>query len=563
MMPLPTHMPAKLTYLIIGVVAIYMWYPLVFATWGPIDDHEIIKFIGSAERLPFSNLLRVLEGTEVALDSSCLRFRPSYYFLRALESATWGKNPSLWYGARLLLAVSLALSVNALCLRLSFAGTGVSLLFALAIVSGPYWVDIFARLGPGETYAVLGLMLITFGSWPVLSSASRIVSSGSALFISAGVVLAAGSKEVFVLFSLVPLYLIANRRLFISLASRLILGLAVLYCAWIVAEVVERLYITGSGRDIYGQDVSVTFRTTLLLDLISPATFWRSILALRDFVVSGDLSGLKQFLINNVLMFWILWSWLLSISGVFAILVMCSRVAAGNRVKEPDRMRARSYAVIGLMLLFIFVSQYLFYAGAWPRTAGRYLFPGVILGQFAMLFLLNAIWFQQPSVRWLGSMRIATTLACALTFVFITVSANGDRIPIYFSHENSKETARKSNGFVLQLETIAKDLKEDSNVPVIIISHGLGDYEFIFSIATFLRSFDVKNDFSLLMDGYTDHSYAPGSLSRNLASSLENIQLHGNSLFSAFMPNTLPNCFSIAINGPFFEGCSKGLVFRR
>lgn len=556
-------MPAIFTYLIVGVVAIYMWYPLVFATWGPIDDHEIIQFIGSADRLAFSDLPRVLEGTEVALDSSILRFRPSYYFLRALESATWGKNPSLWYGVRLLLAVSLALSVNALCLRLSFAGSGVSLLIALAIVSGPYWVDIFARLGPGETYAVLGLMLITFGSWPLLFSASRIVSSGSALLIAAGVVLAAGSKEVFVLFSLVPMYLIANQRLIISQANRVILGLAVLYCAVIVAEVVERLYFSGIGRNIYGQDVSVTFITTLLLDLISPAPFWGSLLAIKDLVVSGDLSGLKEFLKSSVLMFWILWSWLLSITGVFAILVMCFRVAAGDRVKEPDRMRARSYAVIGLVLLVIFVSQYLFYAGTWPRTAGRYLFPGVILGQFAMLFLLNAIWFQQPSVRWLGSIRIATILTCALTFIFITVSANGDRIPIYFSHENSKETARKSNGFVLQLETIAKDLIVDSNIPVIIYSYGVRDYEYIFSLATFLRSFDVKNDLSLLIDGYTDHSYAPGSPSRELASSLEKIQLHGNSLYSPFMPNMLPNCFSIGIDRPFFEGCSKGVVFRK
>ncbi|OJX66511.1 MAG: hypothetical protein BGO94_06490 [Micrococcales bacterium 72-143] len=57
------------------------------ARLGLIDDHEILRFLGSDHRLLLWEIPSVLGTTELANWGEDGRFRPAYYFLRAVEVA--------------------------------------------------------------------------------------------------------------------------------------------------------------------------------------------------------------------------------------------------------------------------------------------------------------------------------------------------------------------------------------------------------------------------------------------------------------------------------------------
>ena len=92
-------------YLLAISLPIYYWFPMLYAKWGLIDDHEIFSLIGPNRYLPFAQILDALSTTEVSASSTLPRFRPTYYILRILESVAWGKDPSLWYGFRIFTSV--------------------------------------------------------------------------------------------------------------------------------------------------------------------------------------------------------------------------------------------------------------------------------------------------------------------------------------------------------------------------------------------------------------------------------------------------------------------------
>ena len=77
---------------------------------GMIDDHEIAMFLGSDGKICVSEIPSLLFSTEVGQFGKALRYRPSYYFLRILESLLWQDKAILWYGFRyLMLVLSLVL----------------------------------------------------------------------------------------------------------------------------------------------------------------------------------------------------------------------------------------------------------------------------------------------------------------------------------------------------------------------------------------------------------------------------------------------------------------------
>ena len=83
------HRPAALWLLLVagaGVVAYALFGSMLGAKWSPIDDHEIMWFLGPDGRIGWSEIPRVLmTQTEVGHFGGALaRYRPSYYFLRVL-----------------------------------------------------------------------------------------------------------------------------------------------------------------------------------------------------------------------------------------------------------------------------------------------------------------------------------------------------------------------------------------------------------------------------------------------------------------------------------------------
>ena len=199
--------------------SLYNWLPLLDARWSIIDDHEIVAAIGIGDRLPFSEIPVALGKTEVGNAGIATRFRPSYYSLRFLEAATWGKQPQMWYAARIVIAVFFAVVLAGAGLRLSGAIPTFGFLFFE--LSRPYWVDIFARLGPAETYAVFGVSLIMLG---FIVSTKKGWRALPCFFVALGIVVAAGSKENFIILAALPLWLI------FSPTVRLSWGIEIYFC---------------------------------------------------------------------------------------------------------------------------------------------------------------------------------------------------------------------------------------------------------------------------------------------------------------------------------------------
>src|SRR5262249_7451141 len=124
----------------------YYWSPLLRAKWSITDDHQIFSFIGQAYRLPVADIPQVLiRKTELGDIGSGTRFRPTYYFLRVLETSVLGKNPSAWYIVEI--SVWFVFSTMLTIVLLRIADPGLVLAFLAYELSRPYWSDIFARLG--------------------------------------------------------------------------------------------------------------------------------------------------------------------------------------------------------------------------------------------------------------------------------------------------------------------------------------------------------------------------------------------------------------------------------
>jgi len=221
-------------------IALYSWGPLLDAKWGLFDDHEIIRFVGMDERLPPSRFIETLNATELNPNSTQTRFRPSYYVLRAIEAMIWGKDPALWYGFRIAVAVVFGFSLA--YVSLSFAGPILSIGFLIFVLSAPYWADIFARAGPAELYAVFGVSLIFFSIGRLKHKTSASLFQVCALVC--GVIIATGSKENFLFLIFIPVFLLCSRQIKLRSMSGFLLVFSILFVLWIGLTIYFRLKTT-------------------------------------------------------------------------------------------------------------------------------------------------------------------------------------------------------------------------------------------------------------------------------------------------------------------------------
>jgi VanZ family protein len=159
----------------VGLTAFALW-PNWSAEFGPIDDHEPLRWMGADRELALGEILPILwQDTEMADFGSAARFRPSYYALRTVQAALFDMNVSAWYW-------SVALSFAVTCALLGFVvgwwvklalGTrttrcftsaaiwvAASALGTLMFASLPAWAGIVTRLGPSELLAILGLAVV-------------------------------------------------------------------------------------------------------------------------------------------------------------------------------------------------------------------------------------------------------------------------------------------------------------------------------------------------------------------------------------------------------------------
>jgi hypothetical protein len=472
--------PAVLILVCLGMVVAVGW-PLAQAGWGPIDDHEIANFLGPTHHLGFRRFWHFLAESEAGHPGGFSRFRPSYYFFRLLETAMWGNHPHVWYVARIVM-FTLSLASLAWLLR-SLLSPVENLLLVAWILTLGFWSDIWARLGPGETYCVIGLALYAVGFdrlFRTRTALDRWAPPASAVMLLGGV-MCVGSKENFVLLLFPALLLLVLELRGARRPSSVIAGgLLLAFIAFVTYGTVLGVKLHGT---VYRDDASAGHRFAVLMN--GARIVW---------------DGAR--------------SWILA---ALAALVAGGVVAQLRGQRRAFLRLAGIVAAAQVVLAGIYVSQYVFYDGRWPSgqwCCGRYDFPGILTIPLAYYF---GYYWLVASARILGAPAPAVIVARVGAAAALLWMVNGRTFPLYMA---ARHTVADTMVFTGKLERLAQRCNEHPDWPVVFDSHNVWDYEPIESLQKFLAVYGVHSPIFLRLE-FSSESFAAGSLERNLTVAME------------------------------------------
>jgi hypothetical protein len=501
------NMFSFLTVPVIAVLSfsmVFLYYgPSLQAKWGVIDDHEVMVFLGNDGKMDLTEWWGYYSQTEAAKPGVSLRYRPMYQALRLLEIALWDNNPGLWYATRIsIFTFFLAVIWFVAQKFIGFVPAGVSTFY---IFSYKYWADIFSRLGPSEVYAVLGfgIFLICFEN--IVRTTSK-ASKSDWIGLCFGSILAMGSKENMILL-LAPLAVLGGYLFFkktftktaaISLVLSLAFGLFIVGASFVATQ--------KTGTDIYRQSVATTDRVHLL-------------------VTSLKSNQVKQ---------------MIKISA-FAVLLLI----AGLLVKEKKVSKYSAvFLLVVTVLILIYTFQVVFYNGAWP-TEGRYDFPGMLY--FPVLLAAIIVYVRMLLKDFKVPEGIIVGLQWSIMFGICSSIIMKGFVPIQVAvGRNVEITNNHTNG----IEKIAAVVNNNPTEPILFESANVWDFEPIYSLSIFLRTYGVKNPFYLQISGYDSLATTSGSLEADLAKQLVKISLEGNDSFTPineFSERT--DCYALVLSG--------------
>ena len=500
--------------LVLAAVAVgftlYLWGPLGSARWDLIDDHEIAHLVGPGGRLALTDIpSTLLQETEVGLAGRASRFRPVYYALRLLECSAWGLEPSRWYLARqVLFAVTVFIA-----LALAAQAVGVpAAVFCLAwVLAAPYWPDVWARLGPSESYAAFGLAVWGTG-FTLFWRGPRRPDGGPARLAAGilllGFVLASGAKEN-LLVLLLPMLLVLWTDVSAARPWRVRLWAGVLAILWallVAGPLVARLATT--GVDVYDQPVSFGARLAVVL---------RSMGAPTPLHVAAVVS----------LAVWIGARWLRS-----------PRAASW-------RSLGSTLLIASLALLAFYVSQDVFYNGILP-TGTRYDFPALLAWP---LWLVVAV----TAVRRLFPGRALRLGAWAIFLALLVTSAPG----LARNRSVAAGIAAATRAFTARLTALAEAGRRAPQQPIVITSHRAVDFEGVVSVPRFLEAYGVTNPRFLYLAWDDPDGSASTPLERRHARELRVGATQATPYYQPigqFRPD-LP-CLSVGLSGEPLAVCS-------
>jgi len=482
------------------------------AQWGAIDDHEIMKYLGEDKKFSFYEIPQtIMTETEVGSFGKSLRYRPAYYLLRLTETALWGNNPHLWYGFRMLiLVVSLSIFWKLLSRLFGFIPSG---LFVVYVMTFSMWSDMFARLGPAETYTVLSF---AFFVWAMTEIINKTLKNESVRIVpiivwTLATIVSVGVKENFVLLLLPNLliigYLAFKRRVTPLLATSFLMSTASILL--VAAAVIIPLLNTGS--DIYGQSVAPVSRFSILITGMKHSDSKKMIFA--GLILAG-ITGLQLF-----------------------------------QKKKNQKIIRATLLTFGLVVTyhFIFISQYVFYNGGWPNGT-RYDFPGVLVTPFFYLTIISFAYFllKQETIP----KQILRGLKYGSLIGFVCLIVMKGFVDLRVRVERNAET---TIGFTKRITEIASVAKNNPTYALVIESGNPWDFEPIHAYEKFMRAYGVKNTMHLRLNGYSEESVNPG-LEKQLTRELEQTQKLGNKFYQP-LPEKLENCYSILLTKPSTDDC--------
>jgi hypothetical protein len=403
-----------------------------------------------------------------------------------------------------------------------------NLCLTLQVATFSFWGDIFTRLGPAEAYAVVGVSLFAIG----LQAAERLRAAGeirrrrwlvAGTLIALGGMLAAGSKENFLLIAFPALYLLARMRR--PGPQRLILGasaMVVLFSAFVGGAAMIGIRRFGT---IYRDDASFRGRMAILEHGLHVA--WAE--------HRSTIAGLAALL-------GLAWIWL--------------RRHRENELR-PFLIRSLWCLVTAVLMMSVHLSQLVFYNGKWPTSGewGRYDFPGLLA--VPLLFYLAWYWVVMAAgaVK-VPSWMVASARCCVLIAAGFAIAAHGFPLPAA-----ARRAAASTQAFTARLAVLEVACQQHPDWPMVFESRQAWNYEPLASLQRFMGMLRCQRPVYLQLH-YRAEDLAPRSFERHLAELLERYAAEGGSsnpsfpLVRPWSEFRGPPCLALGFGGVSTGGCS-------
>ncbi len=441
---------------LIVIIAFFMFEPGLNSSWGIIDDHELLVYSPASHPLGFSEIIpTLLTKTEINPDSTTPRFRPAYFSLRLIETRIWStKSPFPWYLFRIIIFIFFITTIFLFFKRINGRLIGVLLAFLVATFS--FWNGIFSRLGPAETYAILGLSLFLIGTLILIKKRN---SNFSWLLIMLGTIIAIGSKENMVVFLVPEVYLFViflRKPIKKNIFPFTMVAISILWTLWIFVTVILR--IKANGSDIYENSVGLLDRLSILLSFVS------------------------QNILLSVLI------------GVLLIIGIVGVICIKDKNLRP---RYLNLIFCSLGIIILISSQLLFYSGSiW----GRYNFPYALylpfIISFAANFLQNLPLFNKQYFYHFSSLVIGIVM-----ILFFIHPSN-----ILLIRKIAFEYDQKTHQFEMTLHDIKYYLSTNLSSSIVVYGNKPeDDYERILSVIRYIRNDGFLNDIFIYSDPPADY----------------------------------------------------------
>jgi hypothetical protein len=458
-------------YSFIVVIAFFMLGPGLNSAWGLIDDHEIMFFSPKYHPMGFSEIIpTLLTKTEMSPASTIARFRPVYTLFRLLEIRIWStQSPFPYYFFRILIFIFFIDILYIFFKR--FNGRFVGSLLALSAMTFNFWNGIFSRLGPSETFAILGCGFFLIGILIFDKVKNNIISW---LIITLGTIIAVGSKENMVILLLPQFYLAYlsfRKPLKRNIFPFVMVGLSTLWSIWIMATVLLR--VKAAGGDVYENSLGVFDRLAIVGNYFA--------------------SNLLFTVVIGVLL----------ITGLIGILII------KDTKLKPDFQKLM-FGSAGIIILF--ASQVFFYSGSiW----GRYNFPYALY--LPLTICLAANFLQNLPIDHNKVLRNSSTLLIsAIIIVFFIHPSN-----ILINKEEAIKNVDKTLSFKSTLHDIEYYLITNRTSPIIFYGNKPdSDFERIVSYIQYIRSDSFTNKMFIYRDPPADYEKTYTKLNASLEKTL-------------------------------------------
>ncbi len=416
------------------------------AKLGMIDDHEIAMFLGADGVIKPTEIPSVIMSTEVGKWGTYLRYRPSYYSLRVIESALWRDNATLWYFSRYLMLV-FGMWIGWKIAAIYFPKI-VAYIFIFYLMTIPFWSDLLTRLGPSEIYGIIAIPLFVYG-----------IIRSKLWMIATGYVVAIGAKENFlILFPILLLYVIYRiYKKLITHREVVVYGLISLYTLFIVLAIAKAT--ASAGADIYGASISYSDRFALLYSY-------------KRYIVESRHLQLALMVFT---------------AGTMNLGVMIYQ----KGLAILRRNIIVNHLLVALVVGILIISQYIFYNSQIPSNI-RYDFPVMLLFPILQMIAVSlAIKLLPPKI--LGA-KISLIVYLMVFAGMLSIIVKRGYSPLQQQAQKITDTTQI---FQQQLSIVETKLLTDPATSLVFVSEGYLDFEPIVSVSRFLTSRKINNKFIL------------------------------------------------------------------